>query len=295
LGVHGTGRLSDGRPCMLMDLVRGESVAERLSRGPLPVQEALAIAQQVLSGLSALSAAGVVHRDVKPSNVMLEQRPDGVRAVLVDYGAATLLADPEFGGKRRGVSLIGTPEYMAPEQFDGRPVDARTDVYGAAALLYEMLTGRAPRCERGAQGWRSEPTPPCAVRNDVPRHVSRAVMRALAVEPRARFAGPAAFRHSLAARRPLVVLRPLLAVPALAAAAYLLAPWLLPQTAPATASASSVEVEPLVLAPAALSSRPSPLLTDCDVPLAGGPIDVPHVGAALPREPCALPEPAATP
>jgi Protein kinase domain len=262
--VDERGELPDGRPFMAMELVRGESVAERLARGVLSLSEALTISDGVLRALEALGERNIVHRDVKPANVLLGRGAGAPRVVLVDFGTATLREEAPPGAARRGTSLIGTPDYMAPEQFDGRPVDARTDVYGAGALLFEMLTGRAPLCELGAGGWRGERTPLRALRLDASAALEAALLRALAPEPDARFPDARAFRRALGrARHPkLRTLRPLLAVPALAAAAYLLAPWVVDTQGgqPHLAKAEETAV-PAQLAPTASScDGPSLLL-----------------------------------
>ena len=125
---------------LAMELLEGESLADRLRRGPLPVSEAVPIATGMLAALSALHQGGLVHRDVKPSNVFLT--PHGVK--LLDFGlvrhednASVAVADLT----RTGIA-IGTPRYMAPEQLTGGDVDARADLFAAGAVLFEMLAGR---------------------------------------------------------------------------------------------------------------------------------------------------------
>jgi non-specific serine/threonine protein kinase len=124
-----------------MELLEGESLADRLERGPLLLSEAMPIAVGMLAALSALHGQGLVHRDLKPSNVFLTRH--GVK--LLDFG----LARHEFAGPTitrvalTGTGmLVGTPRYMAPEQALGEPVDARTDIFSAGAILFEMLAGR---------------------------------------------------------------------------------------------------------------------------------------------------------
>jgi serine/threonine-protein kinase len=122
-----------------MELVEGESLAKRLStRGPMQVGEAVAVACAVCDGLAAAHAAGVIHRDIKPDNVLLA--PDG-RVVVADFGvaAAGVAAAGEGGGE-----LSGTPAYMAPEQARGEAATAATDVYAVGVMLYQMLTGHLP-------------------------------------------------------------------------------------------------------------------------------------------------------
>jgi len=141
---------SDGEFVIASELIEGETLRARVSRGPLAPAEALDVAAQVAAALAAAHEAGIVHRDVKPENVML--RPDGFVKVL-DFGLAKLLekagaGDPEAPTLARvstdpGV-VMGTVGYMSPEQARGRDVDARTDTWSLGVLLYEMLTARAP-------------------------------------------------------------------------------------------------------------------------------------------------------
>jgi serine/threonine protein kinase/tetratricopeptide (TPR) repeat protein len=124
-----------------MELLEGESLADRLRQGPLSVAEALSIALGMLAALSALHGRGFVHRDLKPSNVFLT--PHGVK--LLDFGLARPESEPTVGPTmeltQTGIAL-GTPRYMAPEQATGDPVDARCDLFAAGAILFEMLSGR---------------------------------------------------------------------------------------------------------------------------------------------------------
>jgi predicted ATPase len=134
----------DGQPYIVMELIAGETLATRLRRGPLPASEAVALALDLLEGLAALHEAGVIHRDVKPSNLFLT--PHGGR--LVDFGLAheapgELASHSDSSGELTTPGLVvGTPGYMAPEQVLGHAVDARADVFAAGALLFEALTGR---------------------------------------------------------------------------------------------------------------------------------------------------------
>jgi Tol biopolymer transport system component len=136
---------------LVLELVEGETLAERIARGPIPVPEALEIARQIADALEAAHEKGIVHRDLKPSNVKLT--PDG-RVKVLDFGLAKAMVDdpasPDLthsptlvaSATRTGV-ILGTAAYMSPEQAGGRPVDRRTDIWAFGAVLYEMLTGRA--------------------------------------------------------------------------------------------------------------------------------------------------------
>lgn len=150
--VHELGEDPKHGTWIAMELVDGESLRQRLERGRLPIGEALRVALEIARGLGAAHESGIVHRDVKPGNVMITK--SGLVKVL-DFGLAKLVG-PERGAAdsvsptlsspaatRLGV-LLGTPAYMSPEQAEGRAVDARSDVFSLGAVLYEMLTGRRP-------------------------------------------------------------------------------------------------------------------------------------------------------
>jgi eukaryotic-like serine/threonine-protein kinase len=119
---------------LVMELVEGETIAARLKKGPLPVEEVVRYARQIAAALVEAHAAGIIHRDLKPGNIMLAKSG----AKVLDFGLARLEADATFTAER---VVMGTPAYMAPEQREGRPVDARSDIYAFGLVLYEMLTG----------------------------------------------------------------------------------------------------------------------------------------------------------
>jgi len=149
-----------GRPFLVMELLEGEPLSERLRRGTVPLNDAVQFALSVLTALDALHSRGFIHRDLKPSNVFLTQ--SGVK--LLDFGLARELQpsilEPNETTMQQGAGspspltlsgmIIGTPRYMAPEQLLGAPVDARTDLFAIGAILYEMLTGSAPFAEDNA-------------------------------------------------------------------------------------------------------------------------------------------------
>jgi len=131
-----------GELFIAMELLEGEALAERLRRGPLSVSEAVPVGLGILAALSALHARGIVHRDLKPSNVFLT--PHGVK--LLDFGLARPELEPSIltaatGLTRTGI-VMGTPRYMAPEQVTGDSLDARSDLFAAGAILFELLAGR---------------------------------------------------------------------------------------------------------------------------------------------------------
>jgi serine/threonine protein kinase/tetratricopeptide (TPR) repeat protein len=171
-----------GRVFIAMELLEGEALAERLRLGPLGTSEAVSIGLGILSALSALHARGIVHRDLKPSNVFLTLH--GVK--LLDFGLARSEPDgslsPTAGLTRTGI-VMGTPRYMAPEQATGEPIDARTDLFAAGAILFEMLAGRPPFIGRTIvevlHATRYE-QPPALTGSPVVAAVDRVIRRAMA-------------------------------------------------------------------------------------------------------------------
>jgi eukaryotic-like serine/threonine-protein kinase len=145
-------------PALVMELVEGDDLAQHIARGPLPLDEAIAVARQVAEALEAAHERGIVHRDLKPANIRV--RPDGTVKVL-DFGLAkavvnesdsmgsdpalspTITSPARVHGTEAGI-ILGTAAYMAPEQARGRPVDRRTDIWAFGCVVYEMVTGRPP-------------------------------------------------------------------------------------------------------------------------------------------------------
>jgi eukaryotic-like serine/threonine-protein kinase len=135
------GQLEDGQPYIAMEWLEGEDLAQRERRAPLPLVECLLVAADVADALAAAHEAGIVHRDVKPSNIFLLPEGNGLRVKLVDFGVASA-GDAKL---TRTGAIVGTPAYMAPEQARGDgEVDARADLYALGATLFEMITGRPP-------------------------------------------------------------------------------------------------------------------------------------------------------
>ncbi len=174
-----------GRLFIAMELLEGESLAERLQRGPLSTSEALPIGFGMLAALSALHARGIVHRDLKPSNVFLTAH--GVK--LLDFGLARPELDgalsPATGLTRTGV-VLGTPRYMAPEQVTGDAVDHRSDLFAAGAILFEMLAGRPAFSGRTiveVLHATQHEQPPALTGSPVVAAVDRVIRRAMAKRP----------------------------------------------------------------------------------------------------------------
>lgn len=200
---------------LVMELLRGESLAERLVRGPLPVSEASTILSQVCEAVAATHAAGILHRDLKPANVFLVKQAGATHAKVLDYGIAKLKhADAESVGEGQAVGvtttgqLLGTPRYLSPEQARGSlEIDERADVYAAGVMLFEMLAGHPPFDGHNAFQliWKhgNEPAPRLSQHAaNVSRELSDVVARALAKEPDDRFPSMLALRDAVRAATP---------------------------------------------------------------------------------------------
>ena len=194
----------DGIDFLVMELVEGESLAARLSRGPLPCEEAVVRAIEIANALDEAHRQGIIHRDLKPGNVMLTRSgcgtSRGAQAKLLDFGLARIIssdmtAQPSSRSDApmtEGGGLFGTVEYMAPEQIQGAPTDARTDLFAFGALLYEMLTGRmafgrATKAESLAAVLRDRPDQTVLERSGAASPVIRIVQRCLEKDPADRF------------------------------------------------------------------------------------------------------------
>jgi serine/threonine protein kinase len=190
----------EGASFLVMQYLKGETLAERLRHGPLPLDQALRYAVELARALHAAHRAGLVHRDLKPGNVMLTK--SGVQ--LLDFGVASVappvppLAGSAIAESTRAASLtekgilVGTPQYMAPEQLEGRRADARTDIFALGAVIYEMTTGR--KAFQGDSHARviagilnADPAPISPLREDVPPALDRTVRKCLLKDPDARW------------------------------------------------------------------------------------------------------------
>src|SRR5262249_49333991 len=138
----------DGTLYIVMELLRGESLFERFrTRGPLPWQRMVAIARAVCSSLAEAHALGIVHRDLKPTNIHLEPGPGGDDVVKVlDFGIAKILRDSGFDSAEltNAGQMIGTLDYMSPEQMVGGECTATSDIYTLGVVMYEMIAGKRP-------------------------------------------------------------------------------------------------------------------------------------------------------
>lgn len=188
------------RMYLAMEYVEGELLSERLRReGRLPAETAVPLAIQIADALVYLHENGVVHRDLKPDNIML--LPDG-GVKLMDFGIALDTSARKMTWS--GLSgTMGTPDYMAPEQIKGLRGDERTDVYSLGVILYEILTGEVPSATENVYSsirskLREDPTPPRRLRPEISPALEESILHALEREPRDRFETALEFREALA-------------------------------------------------------------------------------------------------
>lgn len=198
--IHDYGETKDGEPYIVMELVKGQTLADLLKGESLTIARALGIIQQVAAALSEAHRNGVVHRDIKPSNIAVDHRGD---VKVLDFGLAKQLnidsmmeTDPErqtllTSQTQEGV-IVGTPLYLSPEQALGSSIDARSDIFALGSLLYECIAGRAPfdgatRMEICTKIIRDDPVPPSTINSDVSEPVDHIVLKALAKKPSDRY------------------------------------------------------------------------------------------------------------
>jgi tetratricopeptide (TPR) repeat protein len=183
--IHDIETADDGQLFIVMAYYDGRTLKQKLESGPFPIEEALEIATQIADGLAKAHAQGVVHRDIKPGNVILTE--EGVR--ILDFGLATFVDALKLTVEN---TSFGTPAYMSPEQVRGQTADARSDVWAVGVVLYEMLAGHVPfqgaYAEAVAHAIRHEaPAPLRGIRAEIPEDVEQLVFRALHKEPSVRF------------------------------------------------------------------------------------------------------------
>ncbi len=187
----------NGTDYLVMEFLEGETLSERLSRGPIPYEEVLQIAIQIISGLDAAHQQGLIHRDLKPGNIVLTKEG----AKLLDFGLAKIQLGEETNAQQAVTrttpltganTIVGTIQYMAPEQLEGQEADARSDIFAFGAVLYEMVTGK-----RAFEGGSSatliaaimerEPASISAIMPDTPPLFERLVRKCLSKDPRKRW------------------------------------------------------------------------------------------------------------
>jgi len=183
--------------CIVMEYVEGETLSDKIRRHPLMTKEALALVIQVAGALEEVHSCGMIHRDIKPDNVVVTPRG---RVKLLDFGLAKMVQQPlgeteKTAGQRpvtKAGSIVGTVAYMCPEQATGGPVGPRSDIFSLGTVLYECLTGMRPFCgatamEVGANVIFANPPPPSDFKRGVPSELDRIILRMLEKKPEARY------------------------------------------------------------------------------------------------------------
>ncbi len=209
------GDTDNGVPFLVMERVCGETLGTRIQRDGIPsLSRAVTLVQQILAGLGALHAAGIVHGDVKSDNVLVERLDDGRdHARLIDFGLAHVQFAVNEEVRRPGPDeelVSGTPEYMAPEVIRGQGSSMASDLYAVGVILYELITGSTPfaggtPCEITRRHLEDDVVPPSLrCEGDLPAMLERIVLRALAKAPSERFASATAFAAALGVTMPLL-------------------------------------------------------------------------------------------
>jgi len=197
---------SDDVAYFVMPLVVGESLEARIEReGALPIAEALRILLDAASAIAAAHRAGVVHRDVKPGNILLEGANG--RVLITDFGIAKAV-EADTATVTRSGSFVGTPRYMSPEQCTGERIDHRSDIYSLGVVAFEMVTGRPPFVAKNAQALIAQhltqaPPPLMSLRRDCPDLLASVVERCMAKDPNERWPSVEEMMEALEGRAPI--------------------------------------------------------------------------------------------
>jgi serine/threonine-protein kinase len=204
VGIFDLSMLPPNRYYIVMEYLDGDALSALLRRGAMPVGEAVTILLQLCDALQCAHERGVVHRDLKPDNVFVARRRGAPFVKLLDFGIAKLRDAPP-GAQTAAGMIVGTPEYMAPEQCENRPVDARTDVYALGVMAYQMFAGVLPFAGSITQlllaHVHEAPRPPRSVNGSLSPALDDAVLRALRKRPEDRFPDMASFAEALASGR----------------------------------------------------------------------------------------------
>ena len=202
--VFDLGTDAGGAPYLVMEFLQGSTFAELIAeRGPPEPEEAVELVLQALAGLAAVHAAGIVHRDIKPENITVVRRENGTSLVKVlDFGLSKVVRPVPGAASAsltRAAVLLGTPSYISPEQYrDPRAVDARADIWSIGAVLYELITGKAPFEVTAAMAHFGTPPRPLRDLNPaVAPELERVVLRCLQPDPSARFQSAAELAAAL--------------------------------------------------------------------------------------------------
>jgi serine/threonine protein kinase len=261
--IHRYGEI-DGRLFLDMRLVPGRDLAQVLEAdGTLPPQRAVSIVGQVARALDAAHADGLVHRDVKPSNIRLTEEDDDF-AYLLDFGIARSLTDADGPALTMTGAALGSVDYMAPERFLEQPLDERVDVYSLACVLYECLTGRRPFTGEGLAALmyahlRVDAPAPSTVQRAVPRALDDVVKKGLAKDPDERYATAGALASAARKAMSTPPSRPQVVVPQAPKTSILQRPVTAPELQPPTSAIPAAAPRiPAQRSPAPQSATPAP-------------------------------------
>ncbi|MFL5343350.1 MAG: serine/threonine-protein kinase [Hyalangium sp.] len=205
IDIFGFGQLADGRPYVVMELLHGVALSTFLrKRKKLGADEAVGILDEILSALVAAHKEGVIHRDLKPGNVFLVENGEGARSVkLLDFGIAKVVQFRPSRPLTAQGNILGTPEYMAPEQVRGEAVGPTTDLYAVGIIAFQLLTGRLPFTGEATRVLLAQvdekPPAPSSLVPEVPPALENIVLRLLAKQATKRFQSAEAVRKELAA------------------------------------------------------------------------------------------------
>lgn len=188
--VHDVGELPDGRSFLVMKYVPGEPLSKSISPGGIPLKRAANLIHQIAHALTAAHEKHVIHRDLKPDNILLQNVDGEERIKLIDFGIATV-RDAINTASTATKTLAGTPRYMAPEQLEGKPEKA-SDIYALGVIAYQLVTGQLPfnsksPTEIAAEQHAGIKALPCQLRSDLPEAAEAAILKALALDPANRY------------------------------------------------------------------------------------------------------------
>lgn len=193
VSVIDLGKLPDAKPYLVMEFVRGKTLAQEIQTGAMDLLRSALFIRQIAQALAAAHFEGVIHRDLKPDNVMIQTLSDGSeQAKLIDFGIAKV-ENPQSADATQNPVVIGSPAYMAPEQIESREASPSSDIYSLGVLAYEMLTGQRPfAVDTRALSWMTElvsrqragvSTKPKSLRPDLPKAAQTEILRALEYVP----------------------------------------------------------------------------------------------------------------
>ena len=210
VSVTDTGTDETGVPYIVMELLEGESLAATLRRELILIPQAAAeVTAQMLLGLESAHTHGVIHRDLKPGNIFLARQNDGTyRVKILDFGISKFIEDASNASVTVQGAIVGTPNFMAPEQVTGeKRIDSRVDLYAVGIMLYRMVTGKLPYAGGSTKEVYQaivdgEPLQPREIRPDVPEDLERVILKAMALDPEDRFQNAVEFLDALRAAVP---------------------------------------------------------------------------------------------